>query len=369
MMLKRLPAIIILALFQTALFADDFTPFTGKSGEVAEKDLIPSFDDSKNRSNEFYNEWYSFIFRLKDGYFAYVQFLISNLGLGDGNAAVIADLELPDGRKFKYKKEFPLGKWEYSKDSFSLKFGENTVKWQGKGVAINLKTDDYEASYEFTNAAASFKPGNGTVYYGSGKKNYYSVQIPLPYAKITGKIKVNGEDSGREVKGHGLFDHSVTNQGLHEQARRWIRFRSLDSKATLLFTELHTAERYEGKKANFFVFYKGGKKFFDSIAVELKPVKFKVDEFSKHKYKIPMEIEVSGAEEGVALKGKIIVKKITGREDYLETLGGVKKMIVSKFAQPVQYYLKASYELEFQGKDGVETFKGTGDLYFTQVHE
>jgi hypothetical protein len=359
--------LLFIILISRTISADPITPYSGNSRKVSASELIPHIDKDGNKSNEYYNEWYSFIFYLKGGYRAYVQFVISNLGLGDGDLVVQAEVALPDSSWIKEKTEFKREQWTYNNSGFEIKAGDNLISGEPGNITIKVKNSKFEAEYNFTNKFSAWKPGNGRVFYGKGESHYYDFKMLAPIAKVTGKIKMANENEFREVSGHGYADHIYTNQPMHMQAKRWIRMRGITSGTAVIMTEFHATEQYANKKVGWIVIFNKGKKLFETLNPVLTPSDFKVDNQSPNQYQIPQTIKIEAEEGGSKLVGAMKVTKSTGREDILEKMGSVKKAIVSKFAQPVSYDYNCEFAFELTSATGTETLSGKCRYYFTQV--
>lgn len=346
------------------VMADPFYPFQGPGQPVSLEDVLPHFDRPECRSNEFYSEWWSFVFVLEGRYGAYAQFVVSNLGPGDGKAAVRADLDLPDGRSFHENIEISPDGWRYEKDKFALYFGENSVSGPLNALVLRLKNKSFEAEYVLTNIFPPWKPGNGCIQYGSSASRYYQIQLIAPVAEVKGEIRVTGEAEVRKVKGLMYVDHSVSTVGMHEQARRWIRFRALDPKTAFFLTYIYPPAQYGENAARYAVLFHDGQVVFESLDFDLKLGDFKVDD-KKSEYSYAQVFEASGSS---PKRFRVAVKatKMTNREDYLETMGAAKRFIVARFAKPVMYYFDAVYAAEVG--DEKKKFGGKGRYYFTIVN-
>lgn len=352
--------LIFFIFFSFNLNAKVLEPFNGASIKVSENDFIPHCDDPLNKGRENYSEAYSFVFTLEGGYGAYIQFLISNLGFGDKKGAVKANFDIPEGRHLSSKIEYDEDEWGYFRNKFYVKMGNNSIEGDLKKVVVKVKNDKFEGEFIFKNIAEPWRPGNGRVFYGS-KDDYYDFKIMTPVAKIDGKVKISGETTIREVHGYGYSDHIHTNVAMHEQAKRWVKVRAINPHNTFILTEFHSPSKFGEKKAHFFVIYKNGKLFYETLDFELIPKKFNLDSASS--YNVPLLFEIKKEK----IHGAIKVVKATGREDYLEELNPILRAIVGKFAKPVMFYFDAKYAIEIQDGDKKESIGGKARYYYIQV--
>ncbi len=374
-MMKAIAPLLFAALMlcTAVAAADPLTPFQAGPGDVTLDDVQPHYDASENRDNGNYSEWWSFVFRLENGYWAYVQFLVSNVGLGNGKAAVTAEFRLPDGTTFSERTDLDRGQWSYAKDHFELKFGDNTLGGSLNALKIHLKNGQFEGDYQLTNIAPPWKPGTGRAQYGASASRYYQFQVLAPLAKVEGTLKLVDDGSVHKVKGLIYSDHQFASIGMHEQAKRWARFRSFDPKATLVFANMQTPDVYGNAPIQFAVLFSDGKKVFDSTDLDVKETDAYQDP-KKSEYQVPRIVEfatkgeprVRGAIRAAMDKEKHY--SVPGREDFLETAGAAVRFVVSKFAKPIMYDFEGNFAVEIV-KDGKKAeYKGKGAYYYTIVN-
>ena len=351
------------------IFADPIYPFSGPSEPVTLEDILPHYERSECKKNEFYSEWWSFIFSLDNKYGAYVQFLLSNLGQGDGKAYVRAHFSTPEGQNIQKKDEFSVKDWSFEKDRFSIKIGENSVSGDLQGFVLKVKNESFEAEFDVKPVVPPYKPGNGRVQYGSSKDRYYEYHVIAPVAEVSGKVKIKGEDAERTVSGLMFVEHVATTLGMHEQARQWVRFRSFKKDRVFLFSQILPPPEYGNDPVRFVVLFEKGQKVFEALNgdVSVRLASFKADE-EKEGYAVPWVLEISG----ISGKGKnrfgIKAKVMTDREDYLEEVSTATRFILSKFAKPVLYSFDAIFAGEIEVDGRIRKIGGFGRYYFTIVN-
>ncbi len=352
--------------FSAAGVADPLTPFQGPFEPVTVEDVRPHHERPECRSSEFYSEWWSFVFVLEDGYGAYAQFIVTNLGPGDGKASVRTDLNLPEGIDFHEGADYSEGEWGYDGEGFGLRFGGNSVSGPLDGLVLRLKNNSFEAEYRLKNIFPPWKPGRGRVQYGESAARYYEIQLIAPVARVEGTVRVAGEDEPRHVQGLMYVDHSVSTIGMHEQAKRWVRFRAVHPDTALFLTHIQPSDQYGSQAARYAVLFHDGRAVFQSLDFDLKVGDVRPDP-QKSGYASPWVLEASGTGSG-RFRAAIKATKMTSREDYLETAGAAKRFILSKFAKPIMYYFDAMFAAEIGGDDGTKKYGGKGRYYYTIVN-
>lgn len=348
--------------------ADPLTPFGGPPQPVTLQDVLPHNGASENRGNEFYSEWWSFVFRLEGGYRAYVQFLVSNTGPGDDKAAVTSDFRAPDGDTVKDRSDFDAGKWSSAKDRLEMRFGPNVLSGPLDALTIHVENESFTADYKLTSVFPPWKPGNGKAQYGKSEGAYYQFHLLAPVARVEGTITLADDGSVHKVKGLVHADHSLASVGMHQQARRWARFRSLGEKTAFLLTNIQTPEVFGGAPIRFAVLFQDGKVALQSTDFDIKESDVWVDP-QKTGYDTPRMLEFkSKAGADVAFRGAVKATEMTSREDFLEESNAATRFVISKFAKPIMYYFNGVFAVEGTTPAGKLDARGKGTYYFTVVN-
>lgn len=362
-----LAALLIATAVPRFAAADPLTPFRPSSNRVVLADVQPRYDRAENRTNEFYSEWWSFVFRLENGYFAYVQFLISNMGPGDGKATVKVEFRTPDGTKYNTNTDLDDGDWSWAKDRFELRFGDNLLYGPVDGLRIRLKNRKLTAEFALENLAPPWKPGTAHAQYGNSKDRYYAFHYMAPIARVKGTVRLAGEETDHAVAGLVHADHSVSSIGPHEMTRTMARFRALDEKTTLLLTDIRTPTLYGGAPIRFAVLFHDGQPVIESTDFEIGLADPYPDP-EREGYFAPRMLEIKGTTAKGTFRGAIQATKMTKREDFLESSGKVARFVISRFAKPVMYYFNGVYAFQVQQGGETREFKGRGNYYYTVVN-
>ena len=348
-----------------AAAADPLTPFHGPSQPVTVADVVPHYDE--NRENGSYSEWWAFVFRLDDGYWAYVRFVISNVGLGKGKAKVTAQFKTPDGQDYSESSEYEPGQWSAAKDHLEIKFGDNTISGALDAVKIHVKNQSFEADWQLANIAPPWKPGSGKAQYGSSSSRYYQFQMLAPVARVEGKVKLADDDAVLTPKGLIYGEHQLLSVGMHEQAKRWARYRVLDPHTTFVMSNIVTPDAYGGTPIQFAVLFQDGKVAFESLKFDVSEAN-PLQDPKKPEYLAPQFLELKSDAAGAVFHAVVKATKLTSREDFLENASAAERFVVSKFAKPIMYYFDGVFGAEVT-KDGAKAeYKGKGTYYYTVVN-
>ena len=366
--MRTLPLLAFLVAFAASTVqADPLTPFRPASNKVTLSDVQPSYDQPENRTNEFYSEWWSFVFRLEGGYKAYVQFLVSNMGPGDGKAVVKVEFTTPDGRKHNTTTNLNAREWSWAKDKFELRFGDNLLWGPIDGLRMRLSNKKLTAELAIENLVAPWKPGTARAYYGNSKDRYYGFQYLAPIARVTGTVRLAGEDTDHAIKGLVHADHSTASIGMHEQARTWARFRALDDQTVLLLSDIRTPRQYGGTPVRFAVLFHDGEVAFESTDFEIGFSDPYADP-DKPGYFAPRLLEIKGTTPKGSFRGVIHAPKLTKREDFIASSGKIVGFVVARFAKPMMYYFDGVYAFQVNEGGTSKEYKGRGNYYYTVVN-
>lgn len=360
--------LLFAGVFSRPAIGDPLKAFSGDPEEVGLEDLLPHADAPENRGNRFYSEWWSVVFRLEGGYNAYVQFLVTNMGVEEGRAAVTAEFKQPGKDRIRNRFETDRKGWSAASDRFELSFGPNRMSGPVDALVLHLENESFQAEFRLANLFPPWKPGSGRAQYGRSARRYWMFHLPAPAARVEGTVVVKEDGSRHEVRGLAQVEHQVLSIGTHEQARRMARFRQIGDREVFLFRDVETPPEYDGAPIRFLVFFRDGKVAFQSLAPEVRTSDFYTDP-DREGYQAPRLLEFRSAGGDLRLRGAIKAVRMTGREDFLEDSSTMVRFVVGKFAKPIQYYFDGTFALEVSGPDGQKKeTRGKGSYYFTVVN-
>lgn len=346
--------------------ADTVTPFSGTPEAVSLADIQPHNQAPESRGNESFRETWSVVFRLDGDYSAYVQFVLTNLGLGDDKGAVQAEFKAPGGERQKDTSEFDSDEWTSAKGAFELRFGPNMLWGPLDGLALHVQNAKFTGDFRFTNLAPPWKPGSGKARYGNGG-GWWRYELPAPVARVEGTVVLASDGSTHVVKGLAHVEHQAMTVGMPDQARRWARFRSIGEKTTFLLSSVQTPEEFGGTPVRFAVLFQDGKVAFQSTDVDLRESDVYHDP-AKEGYGAPRLLEFSATQGATTMRGAMKATALTSREDFLQKHGAAVRFVVSRFAKPVMYYFDGTFAMEVNGPAGKVDARGKGTYYFTVMN-
>lgn len=265
-----------------------------------------------------------------------ITFVVTNIGMGAGNGAVRSNVSLA-GRKQKWNSEVD----DWQQDAQGLSFDKSRVEIVGDDVHVVHRADDYEFDLTYRRKLPAWMPQRGRVVFGSSR-DFYEFGLPMPVADVTGRVRIG--DTWQDVNGWGQIDHSRTNCYPHEQATHWYRFRGYADGTLVQLTDLITPPKYGEQPVRWLLVAAGGKIAHASYDYQLALLERVVDP-KRDEYRPALRYDVRDGERVVMTVG---APRVTSRTDYLESMGRLKRFIVSKYAKPVGYGLEGKFDARFQ---------------------
>ncbi len=309
------------------------------------------------RSGEFYSEQWSASVWSNNSYYVHVQFLISNIGLGDHKGAVKIETTLPDqsrdSRKYRADKN-----WKSADDIFRLQFAEHTIE-QSAGV-IKIKAGDAEFGTELTikPLVSGWKPGIGTQFVKTAEGDY-DYFLLVPRAEISGVLRRNGESIA--IKGFGFMDHSYSDVAPHKLAKRWLKMKFFTEDGyTLLFVGLASPSSKDDLTNCWLWFGKNEQTLFRSSSVAVKFAAMENDAASNGRYRIPAKIHLRATADGRTFGLDLSKQSLRRHKDMLEGLSSAERFVVERFSKPIDYTFSGSYFIQLDDPASSKSVKVKG---------
>ncbi|MBW1809314.1 MAG: hypothetical protein JRJ87_14050 [Deltaproteobacteria bacterium] len=335
--------VMLIALPDLALGASSVSSF-GKVKSVGLADFQPHLKD-----NESYSEAWGHGVWTDDGRFMIgVDFVISNLGIGDHNGAVSVQYVDDAGKKTKCKVDYDDDEWSWSKDRFALKFGSNTVQGDKAGLQISVRCKNLKINLKYENEVEPVKPGSGQLRFGENDGTYNMV-FTSPRAKVTGTV-IQGNKKTM-ISGIGYADHSYMDIAPYDQARRWFRFKSIKKDLSVIFAEMETTEEYGKVTRGWAILADSNGKIVVTPRVNFSLDGFIKDTRSSEGYKIPRRVRFVAVEGSTHVTGSMVMTKLKETRDPLAQLGMIKRAIVKRYTKPRDYYISSNVKLRIRAKD------------------
>ena len=355
--MKRIPprlALLLVAMpTRPALAAEPMQAWAGPERPFVDADLA-----FRPTSDEEYAESMSLDAEGADRVRVSATLAATNIGMGDNSAGVRTTLKIA-GKSLKSNEE--PERWQRRPDGLGLRVGNTHVS--GTLSEIRIEHDGKEFGYvlRFVPLVPPWRPGSGRTTFGKDKKRFYEYSLPMPLARVTGRVRSGS--TWREFSGIGAVDHSRVNLYPHEQASRWYLFRARTENSMIQFSTFQTTEQYGAQRAGWILVAEGGRIVHQDRRLDLRLSDRRPDPKNPN-YKVPWRYDFS---DGDRLRGSVTGSAQTARLEYLANMGAVKRWVVSRFAKPIAYTLQADYQVELSSGGSRRALRGTGEMSQTFI--
>ena len=371
---KHHPALAILGAFASGLaamavlfvaygdpFAEEqvhgFSSSAPDTANVTQANFLP-----KLRPEAFYSESYSFLFSSEDGSFARVQFLVSNAGLeGHGKAAVRAVVVRPDGKATEDSETFESGEWGVQPEgaiemgASRLTMGPDAshhVHFAGRKLVVDaLVLPETQA----------VRPGGGRVVFDAGGHAVFDQTIFALRSRFDGTMW-SASSGSKKIRGYCYADTSYSTVPAYKSASLWYRMEAFDDQngTTAALAVLFPPEGSHLPPQGWLYTSKGGHTEVRSSDVKISFAEPRHEAGGHFEYDVPQRVTaIAHGAGGESVAVKIEARKLLYRQDVLDEMGPLARLLVSTVAAPMAYTYENRYELRID-KPGAPATQRTG---------
>ena len=341
-MTNNLSAKVLMALtfslfsFWSPLQALEVKPFLSSAQKSSLFGFAPKYS-----SGEFFTESHVFYGKFPKGGSYWLKLITTNLGLGDGKLKYRLRITLPGGQKHYSYEELDQDQWKFEKP-FKWTCGKNIMTSDNKSLRILSNNSKFKLHCDLKPIIAPWQPGDGEIFYGK-KRSFYKTQL-VPKASLNCSFIQGGKT--QKVKGISWMVHTRTNIAPFKQALGWISYENFSENEFLFFRYLHlpkyakfTNSKRRGLAYGFLT--RGNKMAFSFFKSRYKFSKPEHDRESKNRFKSPRKVAFLAKSTASSLKIILKAAKLSKREAYLDTIPFYQRIVVSKFAKPIEYRYQA----------------------------
>jgi hypothetical protein len=357
----RIVVVLALLVGVSALAAEPVKVFLEDDGSAGKVHALTLKDQGLHPNESFfYTESYFMIAISDSGYYGYVNFLISSMGVSPNTPAVSFTVVTPEHKRLAKDVDFKPEDLKMAKDRFELTLKDNVFKQTADGYAVKVGADNLGLELNFVNRVPGLVLGNGKAEFGKDQKNIFYINYPGPRPEFTGKFIVEGKEI--PVKGWGYLDHSVTTSNPGDYQKVWHNFKFRSDTNTVLISSFTSPERFE-RGFSVAVVTDATKVLCTSTDVRVKEEEVKPDADSGKAYANRVSYEAVGDQ----CKGRAVIdtSKPTEKFDVLAKLdqkwwGKAAKVAINTFlAKPWYFRAVAPVEVEIEMGGKTEKVKGT----------
>ncbi len=316
----------------------------------------------KLRPEAFYSETYSFLFTADDGSFARVQFLVSNAGLeGHGKGAVRAVVVGPDGRTVEDGEAFESGEWGVQAEG-AIEMGASRLT-MGPDASHHVHFAGRKLVVDATvlPETKAVRPGGGRVVFDAGGHAVFDQTIFALRSRFEGTVwsSVTGT---RRLHGYCWADSSYSTVPAYKSASLWYRMEAFDDDqaTSAALAVLFPPEGTRLAPQGWLYTSRDGKTEVRSSDVKIAFDAPRHEPGGHFQYDVPQRVAVvaQGAG-GETITVRIDAKKLLYRQDVLDEMGPLSRLLVSTWAAPMAYHYENRYELRIE-KPGEAPIVRTG---------
>jgi putative flippase GtrA len=314
----------------------------------------------KLRPEAFYSESYSFLFSSEDGSFARVQFLVSNAGLeGHGKAAVRAVVVSPDGKAVEDSATFESGEWGVQPEG-AIEMGASQLT-MGPDASHHVHFAGRKLVVDATvlPETQAVRPGGGRVVFDAGGHAVFDQTIFALRSKFDGTLWSAGSGT-KKIRGYCYADTSYSTVPAYKSASLWYRMEAFDDEhgtsaaLAVLFPPLGSGLPPQG----WLYTSRDGKTEVRATDVKVQFENPRREPGGHFQYDVPQRVTVvARGSQGETVTARIDSKKLLYRQDVLDEMGPLSRLLVSTVAAPMAYTYEDRYELRIARPGQQETVR------------
>lgn len=213
-----------------------------RDGTITE--FKPEFDalhiDMNKRGN---CEWWYFDARLENGYTVVVFFRAKHERTGKTGVEVV--IYNPNNEKIQQIYNYPRNDFTASLQKAEVKIGNNYIHVDNSNekfpsYEVFLDEENYGVHLNFQATIQGWMPGKGYTQFGN--LGIFGWVVPMPRAKVSGKIRIN--DQTMSVEGLGYHDHNWIDFNLIRCVEYWMWGRMYSENFTLIYAYIKCNQKW-----------------------------------------------------------------------------------------------------------------------------
>lgn len=325
------------------------------TADLTQQSFLP-----KLRAEAFYSESYSFLFSSEDGSFARVQFLVSNAGLeGHGKAAVRAVVVAPDGTTTEDGEAFESGEWSVQPEG-AIEMGTSRLT-MGPDASHHVHFAGRKLVVDATvfPETAAVRPGGGRVVFDAGGHAVFDQTIFALRSRFDGTLW-SAHAGSKKMKGFCYADSSYSTVPAYKSASLWFRMEAFDDQngTTAALAVLFPPQGSRLPPQGWLYTSKAGRTEVRSSEVKISFAEPRHEVGGHFEYDVPQKITaVARGAQGETVTVKIEAKKLLYKQDVLDEMGPLSRLLVSTVAAPMAYTYEDKYELRIDRPGQLPTLR------------
>lgn len=180
---------------------------------------------------EFASEHWEFTARFDSGHLLFIEFIVTNIGLGDRNAAVLGHVVFPDGKVQRFTNGRREGNWTLAPDRLRMEVGASLLDLHGPLYQLQVSKRSVKLDVRF-------RPDAQPLWAQAISPPGYALDLLAVAATTEGTLWVNGMAAPVHVRGRIAATHSWTNTVGSALILRRVEFFSLQERCPVYAIDL-----------------------------------------------------------------------------------------------------------------------------------
>lgn len=253
----------------------------------------------------FASEHWEFTAQFDSGYLLFAEFLITNIGLGDRNAAAFGHIVAPDGQTYRFTNGRREGNWNLSPDRLHIEIGASLLDLHDPAYHIQVNKRSVRVDLRF-------RPDGPAVWSEALSPPGYALDLLAAAVPVEGTLWVKGMTEPVIVHGTLAATHSWMHEAGSSLVLRRLEFFALQESFPLYGVDLTTPK---GRRIQWMVVKRQGKKEYESHTFELS-LDGQTKEPRDPGYEVPGAFHLKNAE----MEGQVRLERVLVRNDPLADL-------------------------------------------------
>ena len=275
--------------------------------------------------------------RFDSGHFLFAEFLITNFGLGDRNAAVIGHVIRPNGQSRRFRNGRRESRWQLSSDRLRMEVGSSLLDQRSPMHQLRVRKKS-------TRIELDFYPRGPAVWSADFPPSGYALDLLDPAAQAAGYVWVKGMDEPATVHGTGAITHSWANEAESDLVLRRLEFFLFPDEQSEMSLYLADLTTPHGARSSWLVVKKGQR-----VVHEAQNFHLRLDGNVKNvgSYHVPRQLSFESASSHPHIKGRVELDRLLLLYDPLADIPQPFRFLVSLKLKPRRMWLLSPFEIAF----------------------
>ena len=344
--MKRLYAILFvlpLLLFPLAGQAE-VSVYTQGTPDVVPEDVYPVLSDSSG----YVEKWEFYIYTRP--YEIRLKFEISNFAFSKNEGKVSGHVKKWGDTnellaEYKISKSYKSSEWTAAKNALNLKFGDYTLTLDEAKQQFRLAGSYEKGTFDVVIPANYWKPGTGNVIFGDSAKNVFKYALLSYHRPVTSSVVVE-DGVSYQNEGPVYANHYATTMAVYDMFDELGDFRHRTDDLLVEFRYYVPSQKHQAEPFGFMFVAWQGTPILSSTHIERTPLDTWLDE-DNYGYEIDARQKIVATDDGTSGNRAEFVMNSADPipSDPYAKLPAFQRNVASRFAKPIEYKIKAQWDL------------------------